>query len=55
MKSTDITNAILIGFLIGIIIYSVAVNNFGFFTLILLFVIYKMVNNSKKKTKLKIF
>ncbi len=49
MKSTAITNAVLIGFLIGIIIYSVVVNNFGFFTLILLFVVYNMVNNSKFK------
>ncbi|MFK5880406.1 MAG: FUSC family protein [Flavobacteriaceae bacterium] len=47
MKSTAITNAVLIGFLIGILIYSIAVNNFGFLMLILLFVIYKMINNSK--------
>ncbi|NOQ91968.1 MAG: FUSC family protein [Flavobacteriaceae bacterium] len=47
MKSTTIINATLIGFLIGILIYSVAVNNLGFLTLILLFVIYKFANNSK--------
>jgi len=47
MKSTAIINATLIGFLIGILIYSVAVNNLGFLTLILLFVIYKFANNSK--------
>ena len=47
MKSTAIINATLIGFLIGILIYSVVVNNFGFLTLILLFVIYKFANNSK--------
>ena len=46
MKSTAIINATLIGFLFGILIYSVAVNNSGFLTLILLFVIYKFANNS---------
>ncbi len=47
MKSTAIINATLIGVLIGILIYSIAVNNLGFLTLILLFAIYKLVNNSK--------
>ncbi len=47
MKSTATINATLIGVLIGILIYSIAVNNFGFFTLILLFGIYKLVNNSE--------
>ena len=47
MKSTAIINATLIGFLIGILIYSIAVDNLGFLTLILLFIIYKFVNNSK--------
>jgi len=46
MKSTAIINATLIGVLIGILIYSIAVNNLGFLTLILLFAIYKLVNNS---------
>jgi len=47
MKSTAIINAFLIGLLIGILIYSVAVNKLGFLTLILLFVIYKFANNAK--------
>jgi F0F1-type ATP synthase assembly protein I len=47
MKSTAIINATLIGVLIGILIYSIAVNKFGFLTLILLFLIYKFANNSK--------
>ncbi|WP_412467419.1 hypothetical protein [Pedobacter sp. KLB.chiD] len=46
-KSTAITNAVLIGFLAGIIFFSVAKNTLGFLTLIPLFLIYKLVNNSK--------
>jgi F0F1-type ATP synthase assembly protein I len=46
IKSTAIINAVLIGVLIGILIYSIAVNKFGFLTLILLFAIYKLINNS---------
>lgn len=53
MKSTNIINAILIGFVIGVIIYSVAKNTVGFFTLIPLFIIYKLVNGSKNNAALK--
>ncbi|RYG18249.1 MAG: FUSC family protein [Chitinophagaceae bacterium] len=54
MKSASILNAILIGFLIGIIIYSIVVNRLGFFTLILLFFVFKLINNSKyNNTELK--
>ncbi|WP_281540582.1 hypothetical protein [Maribacter aestuarii] len=42
------TNAIFIGFLIGIIIYSVVKNSVGFFTIIPLFFIYLLVKKSKK-------
>lgn len=48
MKSTAITNAVFIGMLIGIVIYSVAKNGFGFFILIPLFFAYRIINNSKK-------
>lgn len=48
-KSAAFTNAILIGFLIGIIIYGVVKNSLGFFTLIPLFLIFKLVNQSKNK------
>jgi len=47
-KSSAITHAVLIGFLIGIIIYSIVVNSVGFFTLIPLYFIYKLIENSKK-------
>jgi ABC-type phosphate transport system permease subunit len=47
IKSTSIMHAVLIGFLIGIIIYSILVNSIGFLTLIPLFFIYKVLNKSK--------
>ena len=47
LKSTSITNAVLIGFLIGIVIYSIVKNTLGFLTLIPLFLAYKLVNKSK--------
>ena len=47
MKSTSITNAVLIGFLAGIVIYSVMKNTIGLVTLIPLFLAYKLVNRSK--------
>ena len=39
MRTTAVQSALLIGFMIGIIIYSVVVNSVGFFTLIPLFFI----------------
>ena len=52
MKSTNIINAALIGFLIGIIIYSVVKNSLGFFTLIPLFFVFKAINSSKNNKDL---
>jgi hypothetical protein len=49
MKPNPITDAVLIGFLIGIIIFSVAKSTWGFLTLIPLFFIYKLLNKGKKK------
>jgi len=49
MKSNSIINAFFIGFLIGIVIYSIAVNNLGFFTLIPLFLAYKLINSKQNK------
>lgn len=40
-------NALLIGFLIGIVIYSVAANTFGFLMLIPLYMISKLVNGEE--------
>lgn len=52
MKSTSMINAVLIGFMIGIIIYSIVVNSIGFFTLIPLFFIYKITKGSKNNKAL---
>ncbi len=46
-KSEAIMNALLIGFLIGIIIWSVAVNSVGLVTLIPLYLIYRLVKKPK--------
>ena len=49
MKSFSITNAVLIGFLMGIIIYSVVMNTWGFLSIIPLYLIYKLVNDPRNK------
>ena len=51
IKSTSIINAVLIGFLMGIVFYSFAKNSWGFLTLIPLFFAYKLINNSKHNSK----
>ena len=51
MKSTSTINALLIGVLIGIMIYSIMKNGLGFLLLILLFFIFKLVNKSKYDNK----
>ena len=48
IKPSPIIDAFLIGFLIGIIIFSVAVNSWGFLTLIPLFLIYGLLKKSKR-------
>jgi len=52
MKSNSIFSATAIGFMVGVIIYSIIVDSLGFFTLIPLFFIYKLVNNSKENKAL---
>ncbi|AYB35600.1 FUSC family protein [Chryseolinea soli] len=47
IKSISITNAVFIGFLIGIVFYSIMKNSLGFFTLIPLFFAYRLINKSK--------
>lgn len=51
MKSTMILNAVLIGVLIGVMVYSITKNGLGFLTLILLFVAYKLINRSNYNKK----
>ena len=48
MKSTTLLNAVLIGVMIGVVVYSVVKNSWGFLTLIPLFFAYKLFNGSKK-------
>jgi type IV secretory pathway VirB3-like protein len=55
MKSTYIINAALIGFMIGIIIFSVVKNSLVLFTLIPLFFVFKITCNSKKDKALNSF
>jgi hypothetical protein len=49
MKSFSITNALIIGFLVGIIFYSFVKNSWGMLTLIPLYFIYKIINDPKNK------
>ena len=49
LKSFSITNAFIIGFLAGIILYSVFKNSWGMLTIIPLYFIYKLINDPKNK------
>ena len=51
MKSFSIMNGFLIGFLIGIIVYSIAKNTWRMLTLIPLYFAYKLINDPKNKQK----
>ncbi|EIA08960.1 hypothetical protein [Flavobacterium frigoris] len=49
MKSFSITNALIIGVLVGVVFYSIVKNSLGMLTLIPLYFIYKMINDPKNK------
>ena len=51
VKSTAIMNAVLIGVVIGIVLYSIFKNGFGVFILFPLYFVHRMVNNSKYDDK----
>jgi hypothetical protein len=51
MKSFSITNALIIGFLVGIIFYSIVKNSWGILTLVPLYFIYKMINDPRNKKR----
>ncbi|WP_299246835.1 FUSC family protein [uncultured Aquimarina sp.] len=53
MKSDSIINAALIGFMFGIIVYSILQNTVGLFTLIPLFFIFKLFHKPKRNKGLK--
>ncbi len=50
-KASPIVTATLIGFMFGVIIYSVVQNTWGLLTLIPIFFIYKLVTGSKQQQK----
>ncbi len=53
LKSRTVLNAFIIGFMIGIIIWSILKSTLGLLTLIPLFFIYKLANSSKNDKALK--
>lgn len=53
IKPSPTIDAFFIGFLVGIIIFSVAVSSWGFVTLIPLFLIYAVLKKSKRYEALK--
>ncbi|HPF64660.1 hypothetical protein [Lentimicrobium sp.] len=53
IKPSPIVDAFFIGFLVGVIIYSLLVNSWGFLTLIPLFIIYRLLKKSKRYEMLK--
>ena len=48
MKSNKTVNAVLIGFLVGVAIYSAVTNGFSFWTLFPLLIAYAMFYNGKR-------
>ena len=48
-KSFSISNAFLIGFLLGIVIFSVIKSTFGFLMLIPLYFVHRMINDHNAK------
>ncbi|MBT8302052.1 MAG: FUSC family protein [Maribacter sp.] len=52
-KPSPLIDAFFIGFLVGIIVYSVATNTWGFLTLIPLFLIYVFLKKPKQYETLK--
>lgn len=53
MKASSIAHAFVIGFMIGVVVYSLVKNTWGFFTLIPLFLIYQLTRNPNNSKELK--
>ncbi len=49
LKSFSLTNALFIGFLLGVIVFSIIKSSWGMLTLIPIYFIYKMVNDPRNK------
>lgn len=52
LKSSNIINAVIIGVLIGVVIYSVIKNGFGFVTFLPLLFVYFIVKNQNESREL---
>ena len=53
IKTSPMVDAFFIGFLVGIIIYSLVANTWGFLTLIPLFMVYGLLKKPKRNEALK--
>jgi hypothetical protein len=53
LKTKNIINGFLVGFMIGVIVYSIINKSISVFTFIPLVLIYKIVNDAKKDAPLK--
>jgi len=53
MKSSSIIQAFMIGFMVAVVVYSIAKNTWGLVTLIPLFFIYKLTRDSSHHKALK--
>ncbi|QCK16157.1 FUSC family protein [Mangrovivirga cuniculi] len=51
MKSSAMINSLFIGFLMGIVVYSIWKNTYGFLMIIPLFLVYKLVKKPKHDKK----
>ncbi|WP_020569853.1 hypothetical protein [Neolewinella persica] len=51
MKSAAIMHAVIIGFLMGIVIYSVATNSWGFLTLIPLYLAFRVFHKPENNKR----
>jgi hypothetical protein len=49
LKSFSIINAVLIGSMVGIVVYSLVMNTWGMLTLIPLYLIYRFINDPRNK------
>ncbi len=49
LKSFSIINAVLIGLMVGIVVYSLVMNTWGMLTLIPLYLIYRFTNDPRNK------
>ena len=50
VKLSPLTKALFVGFLFGIIIFSVVKSTLGFFTLIPLYILYRLIKSSNDTT-----